>query len=529
MTQVVYGQKGYLGSSMSVRAAEAYEQGEMPISRWTKTAIIQAVKDYCFDFDLAYDPDIEKKTKAELAKEFLEYKSWHHSSRTAREVEFFGLNEDAVCRSFEQMSEEQIIERDRQMAAEQAAQEARLQFMNAREKEFEQKFGCNPSSVLAYEAVHPEMCTRFIARRKKTEMISYRLPAEAVKAGMKEEQVCPLAYAGHSRVGYFDVFIQGTGKKRHWENVDFEALTEKFDKAAEKGKRAKMQPKARLDAKKTCVDEAMRVMREPWRLQSPKRSWRGRKTRGDRNGPRRQTSQNRESPGFNYGECQNLKTLSQNLVADNAVDNSQLELADFDRVFPTVGISHDESMSRRYLMFDLDSASLKKEFGPTRYALAYSDLREALENRGFEHRQGSGYLSKAPISKNKLIVLYDSLVEELPWLNTCSTAMHFADIGKTFNLKTLARNSSTSISDVEFFRNQGTQKRTSRASAESKTQSARATGKDNIIQFAPRQNGKDIPSSKGTSLASKSQKYVAMANALNAASKSYVYRNEVAR
>lgn len=39
MTQVVYGQKGYLGSSMSVRAAEAYEQGEMPISRWTKTSI----------------------------------------------------------------------------------------------------------------------------------------------------------------------------------------------------------------------------------------------------------------------------------------------------------------------------------------------------------------------------------------------------------------------------------------------------------------------------------------------------------
>lgn len=31
---------------MSVRAAEAYEQGEMPISRWTKTAIIQAVKGY---------------------------------------------------------------------------------------------------------------------------------------------------------------------------------------------------------------------------------------------------------------------------------------------------------------------------------------------------------------------------------------------------------------------------------------------------------------------------------------------------
>ena len=37
--------------------------------------------------------------------------------------------------------------------------------------------------------------------------------------------------------------------------IDYIAVTEK-------GKRAKMQPKARLDAKKTCVDEAMRVMRE---------------------------------------------------------------------------------------------------------------------------------------------------------------------------------------------------------------------------------------------------------------------------
>lgn len=187
---------------------------------------------------------------------------------------------------------------------------------------------------------------------------------------------------------------------------------------------------------------------------------------------------------------------------------------------------------KKYLLFDLDTTALKEEFGPKRYTVAYSVIRQFLENCGFEHKQGSGYLSTESISLNQTIAIYQAMTEEmpwLPWLNTCSTAMHFADIGKTFNLKTLARNSSTSISDVEFFRNQGTQKRTSRASAESKTQSARATGKDNIIQFAPRQNGKDIPSSKGTSLASKSQKYVAMANALNAASKSYVYRNEVAR
>ena len=93
-------------------------------------------------------------------------------------------------------------------------------------------------------------------------MISYRLPAEAVKAGMKEEQVCPLAYAGHSRVGYFDVFMQGTGKKRHWEDVDFDAMSEKFALAAEKGRQAKLQPKTRVETKKSHVTEAMRAMKE---------------------------------------------------------------------------------------------------------------------------------------------------------------------------------------------------------------------------------------------------------------------------
>ena len=47
-----------------------------------------------------------------------------------------------------------------------------------------------------------------------------------------------------------------------------------------------------------------RGTREPWRLYPPKRSGRGRKTLEDRIGPRRQTSKNRESPGFNYRECQ---------------------------------------------------------------------------------------------------------------------------------------------------------------------------------------------------------------------------------
>ena len=51
---------------MSVRARAAYEPSEMPMSKWTRGAIISAIKDYCDDFDLAYDPKIESMTRAQL-------------------------------------------------------------------------------------------------------------------------------------------------------------------------------------------------------------------------------------------------------------------------------------------------------------------------------------------------------------------------------------------------------------------------------------------------------------------------------
>lgn len=112
MGSVSYGQSGYVGSSMSARARAAYESGEMPMSKWTRGAIISAIKDYCNEFDLAYNSDIESMTRAQLANTYLEYKSWHHTGRFARETEFFGLDEDAVCADFPEMGPEQVTERD---------------------------------------------------------------------------------------------------------------------------------------------------------------------------------------------------------------------------------------------------------------------------------------------------------------------------------------------------------------------------------------------------------------------------------
>ena len=95
MSRVAYGQKGYIGASMSANARAAYEAGEMPRSKWTKAAILGALRGYCDETDLLYDPAVESETKAALFDRFIAYSSWHHTGAYARETEFFALDEAA--------------------------------------------------------------------------------------------------------------------------------------------------------------------------------------------------------------------------------------------------------------------------------------------------------------------------------------------------------------------------------------------------------------------------------------------------
>lgn len=38
--------KGYIGTQMSERAAAAYNNGKMPLSKWTKTALVEILDEY---------------------------------------------------------------------------------------------------------------------------------------------------------------------------------------------------------------------------------------------------------------------------------------------------------------------------------------------------------------------------------------------------------------------------------------------------------------------------------------------------
>lgn len=95
---------------------------------------------------------------------------------------------------------------------------------------------------------------------------------------------------------------------------------------------------------------------------------------------------------------------------------------------------------KKYLLFDLDTTALKEEFGPKRYTVVYSMIRQFLENCGFEHKQGSGYLSTEPISLNQTIAIYQAMTEEMPWLDSCSKTMDVGNVRGFYNLKTLSQN-----------------------------------------------------------------------------------------
>lgn len=99
MGQVVYGQSGYVGSSMSINAMLAYEDGEKPKSKWTKRAMLYEIGEVLFDLDLP-DEDTErimgtigKMKKDEIFDRFLVWSSWHHTGKFANCTDFYEVSD----------------------------------------------------------------------------------------------------------------------------------------------------------------------------------------------------------------------------------------------------------------------------------------------------------------------------------------------------------------------------------------------------------------------------------------------------
>lgn len=83
---------GYSGYSMSNNAVAAYEDGEMPLSKWTKSAILSELAELDYSQEIQ---DVAKKlTVAQLKDIFLFKSSWHHTSKMYNRTDFYSVNPD---------------------------------------------------------------------------------------------------------------------------------------------------------------------------------------------------------------------------------------------------------------------------------------------------------------------------------------------------------------------------------------------------------------------------------------------------
>ena len=92
---------------------------------------------------------------------------------------------------------------------------------------------------------------------------------------------------------------------------------------------------------------------------------------------------------------------------------------------------------KKALNFDIDTN--KYEWLTSKPAPnAYYEIRHFLEQRGFEHRQGSGYVSKTSLSDTDVNTLITEMSLSIKWLKDCAKQFDVTNVGRQHSvLKTI--------------------------------------------------------------------------------------------
>lgn len=88
---------------------------------------------------------------------------------------------------------------------------------------------------------------------------------------------------------------------------------------------------------------------------------------------------------------------------------------------------------RKALNFDLDTKKYEEITGkpsPTAYVI----IRKFLIKNDFEHRQGSGYVSRDSLNDGKIFAIIQNMSMELDWLRSCVKQVDVTNIGKQHSL-----------------------------------------------------------------------------------------------
>lgn len=103
---------------------------------------------------------------------------------------------------------------------------------------------------------------------------------------------------------------------------------------------------------------------------------------------------------------------------------------------------------RKAINFDLDTRALKEFYPGKDYRAAYGEIKAFMESNGFEHRQWSGYVSIEPLTKNELNEAIKTMAHQFPWLSQCVNRFDVTNIGKTYDMVDMIKNTSARQQDT---------------------------------------------------------------------------------
>lgn len=105
---------------------------------------------------------------------------------------------------------------------------------------------------------------------------------------------------------------------------------------------------------------------------------------------------------------------------------------------------------RKAINFDIDTKKYE-EFTGKPAPTAYAQIKRFLKKNGFEHRQGSGYVSKDSLDDQKITAIIMNMTFNLSWLKYCIKQIDVTNIGKQHSLVDTINKApiETDLSDIE--------------------------------------------------------------------------------
>lgn len=88
---------------------------------------------------------------------------------------------------------------------------------------------------------------------------------------------------------------------------------------------------------------------------------------------------------------------------------------------------------KKAINFDIDTKKYE-EYSKKKAPTAYLEIKRFLQKNGFEHRQGSGYISKSDLKDSDITTLIVNMSLTFEWLKYCIKEIDVTNIGKQHSL-----------------------------------------------------------------------------------------------